>query len=107
MQVGAVEMTLTSGVTDALDLNKKTIMGVLTPTSLGSAQVSFKGALSFTGDYFDVYDSANALIKLTVDSSSARYYDMTSVFPAGVRYVKLVATGATDSKVLKLIAREV
>jgi hypothetical protein len=82
-----------------IDLGAESIMSLLVPASFGLAAITFQASLTKGGTFYAVYASTGAAITVTVSATAAGIYDLTSIFPAGVRYIKLAVASAITKDV--------
>ncbi len=104
-RVKIINFTFTLGTTEAKRLDGKSIIGFITPASLGATEITLKASQDLEGTYYDVYDCSNDLINFVVDTSAARHYDVTDDFPASVENVKFVANASISGKTLQVIVK--
>lgn len=102
-KVAVIDNSTTSA---AIDIAGTRIVGLVTPASLGATVVTFLASTSLAGTYVDVNDADGAALSITVSTSSAGWADLTSVFPASIRFIK-IKVNATITKNITLITAPV
>lgn len=86
-----------------IDLAGCKVVGLITPASLGATAITFKAATTDNGTFIDVNDETGAKITVTVHTSNAGWADLTNIFPASVRFVKVVTgTALANAKDITL-----
>jgi hypothetical protein len=108
MSIYNYTVTWTSSATSAaLDIiTVSPPMALVIPASFGASTITFEAAPTTDGTYAPVYDETGAAISITVNASTAGWYDLTNIFPASVRFVKLVA-GSSITQTATLVGRDV
>lgn len=81
-------------------------MALVLPASFGATSITFTASITPGGTHYPVKKEDNTSITVTVDSTNSGWYDLTNIFPASVRYVKLVAS-TSITKTGYLVARDV
>ena len=78
-------------------------LALITPTNLGATAITFKASIAPDGTFIDVNDETGAKITVTVHTSNAGWADLTNIFPASVRFVKIVSgTSLANAKDITL-----
>ncbi len=93
----------TSGVIDLY--SKGAPMAIVTPASFGATAITFEAATSANGTFAPVNKEDGTAISVTVSDTAAGWADLTNIFPASVRYVKLVA-GSSITQTATLVTRD-
>lgn len=84
-----------------------TPMALVVPASFTATSISFTAAVrALDGTYYTVKNESGATITVTVDGTNAGWYDLTNIFPASVRFVKLVAS-TSITNTAELVVRDV
>lgn len=82
-------------------------MALVVPASFTATSLTLQAAIrDINGTYFNVKNESNSAITITVDGTAAGWYDLTSIFPASVRYVKFVASSSITNTAT-LVTRDV
>lgn len=89
-----------SNLSNAIDLSGCKIVGFVTPASLGTTALSVQAATTENGTYIDVVDETGAVITATVSTSAANWCDLTNIFPASIRFIKLKAGTSITADVI-------
>lgn len=92
--------------TEVLSLEGRVPMAIITPASLGATAITFQSAIAADGTFYPVLKDDGTALTVTVSSTVAGWYDITSIFPASVQYIKIVS-GTSITNSLKLISRDV
>lgn len=103
-KISYIPLNVSAGSSNKVSVADYTILGIVTPASFSASEITFKASPALeSSSYLDVYNSDGELITVTVDSSNAGYYDLTSVFPGSVSNVQLAASGGAG--VVTLVVR--
>ena len=88
------QVTWTSSATSAaVDIyTRQAPMGLVIPDSFGATSITFEASTAIDGTYYAVKDESGAAITVTIDGTTGAWYDLTNIFPASVKFVKLVAS---------------
>lgn len=81
-------------------------MALVIPNSFGATSITLTASKSLGGAYYPVVDETNTAITITVDGTTGKWYDLTNIFPASVKFVKFVAS-TSITKEATLVARDV
>ena len=80
------------------DFASEIVLGIRVPASFGQSSITFEETRDSTS-FNAVADATNAAIAITVDGSTAKTYDLTSVFPACIGKGRLSVSGAITQDV--------
>lgn len=69
---------------DSAAISTGLIFAVQVPASFGVTSLVLLYCDTFAGTYIPVCDETNTAIGLTVDSTNAKIYDMSNIFPIGL-----------------------
>lgn len=107
-RINNFSITWTASATSAaVDIfTRQPPMGLVIPASFGATSVTFEAAPTADGTYYPVRDDRGQAITVTIDGTNAAWYDLTNIFPASIRWVKLVA-GSSITQTATLIGRDV
>lgn len=98
------------GVSDAFNLANEVIMGIITPDSFGATSIGFQVATRQDSDqaaptYKTLCDGSNGnAIAATVDASTGKHYDITTIAPTSFGTAKLTASIA-GAKTVTVVTR--
>ena len=80
-------------------------VGMMIPAGFTATTISFQASDTLAGTYAPVKDETGATITVTVDGTNASWVDLTNIFPASVKFMKLVA-GTSITNTVELIQRK-
>jgi len=91
-----IDVSESTTVSDPVDLQGVTPLGLITPATLTQGSFSFQFSHDGT-TYYPLYNVANSLVTITVATSAAHWVGLERVDFEGARYIKLVAASAEGS----------
>ncbi len=88
---------------DAIDLDGRTPMAIVTPSALTGTSLSFEASANGT-TYYDVYTTAGAVRSITIGAS--RYIPLEPNYFFGIKFIKLKCGSAQAAeRTIMLLAR--
>ena len=88
----------TAQISDVFTLGNQTIQSIKTEASIGATSFKLQGCDTETGTFRDIYivnpDMTTTLFTFLVDANEGRIYSLSTVFPAGEEFLRIVAEGA-------------
>jgi hypothetical protein len=106
VQYLSVTIANNAQVSSAVDLGGYVLSGLILPATFTSTAITFQMGNETQGTYFDIYDSTNTQLSMTVTQGRS-YLFQPSDF-VGVRYLKIKSGSAEGgARTVTLIARAV
>jgi hypothetical protein len=86
-------------VSDVVDLEGLTLVGLFVPASLDGTTITFKAAQTVDGTLYPVRDGtvSPAAFTVTISATTAAYYALPAALFAGVRFLQLVVSSQTGA----------